>query len=180
MNVLPHTEKNCEEVFRLEHYFEGYTFAEGVFEDRFGKVRQRFIVDIEGFVENSNLTLDETFKFNDGREETRIWEIKPTGNGTYLGEAADVVGYANGKIIGNLLQWQYEMLLPIGTKRIRVHFNDEIWLLGSGQLLNRARVSKFGILLGTVTIVFCKPHSSFMSLPAWQHADTQTAAISRQ
>jgi len=180
MNVLPHKQNEKHAVFRLEEYFKGYTFAEGIFEDRFGKVRQKFTVDIEGLVDNSNLTLDEYFKFDDGRKENRVWEIKPTGDGTYIGEAADVVGYASGKIVGNLLRWKYEMSLSVGSKQIRVHFNDEIWLLGSGQLLNRARVSKFGILLGTVTIVFCKTNPHVSPLSPWQHANTQNAAIARQ
>ena len=180
MNVLSHTQQKPDDVFRLEDYFEGQTLAEGIFEDRFGKVRQRFTVNIEGLVKNTNLILHESFEFDDNRRETRIWDIKPTGNGTYIGQAADVIGFANGKIVGNLLRWQYEMLLPIGTKQVRVHFNDEIWLLGCGQLLNRARVSKFGFLLGTVIIVFCKSNSPTMALPSWQHADTQTVAISRQ
>ena len=37
---------------------------------------------------------------------------------------------------------------------IRVRFDDKMWLMSSGDLLNKARVYKFGVLIGSVTIVF--------------------------
>jgi hypothetical protein len=37
-----------------------------------------------------------------------------------------------------------------------VHFNDWMFLQPSGVLLNRARVSKFGITIGEVTLAFMK------------------------
>ncbi|MEM7778750.1 MAG: DUF3833 family protein, partial [Pseudomonadota bacterium] len=85
----------------LEEYFLGETTAYGVFEDRFGKVRRSFKVDITGTVENGVLTLDERFIYDDGERDTRVWEIEILGNGEYRGTAGDVPGVAQGNVIGN-------------------------------------------------------------------------------
>jgi len=37
---------------------------------------------------------------------------------------------------------------------MRVHFNDWMFLQPTGVLLNRARVTKFGVEIGTVTLSF--------------------------
>ena len=82
----------------LEDYFEGQTTAYGVFEDRFGKVRRSFKVDITGTVENGVLTLDERFVYDDGERDTRVWEIDILGDGAYRGTAGDVPEYAYGQV----------------------------------------------------------------------------------
>jgi hypothetical protein len=42
---------------------------------RFGKVRRQFTVDISGVIEGERLTLDESFQYNDGEIQRRIWSI---------------------------------------------------------------------------------------------------------
>ena len=48
------------------------------------------------------------------------------------------------------------MDLKIGERTLRVHFNDWMFLQSSGVMVNRARVSKFGIAIGEVTLFFQK------------------------
>ena len=43
----------------LFDYFEGHTLAWGLFEDRFGKLRRQFRVDITGTVDGDTLVLEE-------------------------------------------------------------------------------------------------------------------------
>ena len=50
----------------LFEYFSGQSRAWGLFEDRFGKVRRQFSVDIEGRVSGDTLTLEEDFVYDDG------------------------------------------------------------------------------------------------------------------
>ena len=50
----------------LEEYFLGKTRAWGIFEDRFGKVKRQFVVDIEGTWDGHTLILDENFSYSDG------------------------------------------------------------------------------------------------------------------
>ncbi|MDJ0919983.1 MAG: DUF3833 domain-containing protein [Henriciella sp.] len=140
----------------LEEYFEGQTTAYGVFEDRFGKVRRTFKVDITGTVENGVLTLDERFIYNDGERETRVWTIDILGNGQYRGIAGDVPNYAYGEVAGNAFNWKYKVDLKVGDSVWNVGFDDWMYLLEDGVLINRAYVTRFGVRIGEVTIAFQK------------------------
>nr|WP_070959035.1 DUF3833 domain-containing protein [Hyphomonas sp. Mor2] len=138
----------------LEDYFKGKTAAYGVFEDRFGKVRRSFKVDITGTVQNGVLTLDERFIYDDGERDTRVWEIEILGDGAYRGTAGDVPEYAEGRVVGNTFNWKYKVDLKVGDSVWNVGFDDWMYLLEDGVLINRAYVTRFGIRIGEVTIAF--------------------------
>jgi len=140
----------------LEDFFEGETRAWGVFEDRFGNLRAQFTVDIKGTWEDQTLTLEEDFIYASGRKDRRVWAISKQSDGRYEGRAEDVVGVATGRAAGNAFNWSYVMDLPVGNRTFRVRFNDWLWLQESGVLINRARVTKFGVEIGQVSIFFLK------------------------
>jgi hypothetical protein len=157
----------------LEEYFDGETRAWGLFEDRFGKVRRQFVVDISGTWDGRRLVLDERFAYSDGERDRRVWTIEKTGERTYEGRADDVVGIARGESSGNALNWRYDMDLKVGDGSWRVHFDDWMFLQPSGVLLNRARVTKLGIEIGTVTLSFMKDDGESVM------ADAMADAVSR-
>lgn len=140
----------------IEQYFLGNTSAWGVFEDRFGTARRQFFVDINGTWSGGTLTLDERFHYYDGEKETRIWKIQKIDACTYTGTANGVVGQAVGEQRGNALRWKYDFDLKVGGRTVRVHFDDRMYLQSDGVMLNHAKVSKFGIEMGTVTLAFRK------------------------
>ena len=148
--------ENAPRELVLEEYFLGNTTAYGVFEDRFGKVRRTFKVDITGTVNDDQLTLKEDFIYNDGERETRVWVIEILGNGNYRGTAGDVPGFAIGKTAGNAFNWKYKVDLSVNGKIWKVGFDDWMYLLEDGVLINRAYVSRYGIRIGEVTISFQK------------------------
>lgn len=152
--------KNSEPRLVLEKYFAGKTRAWGLFEDRFGKVRRQFTVEITGSWDGETLELDERFAYNDGETDRRVWRIRKTGDHHYEGRADDVIGVATGEAYGSALNWRYDMDLKVGDGSLRVHFNDWMFLQPSNVLINRARVSKFGIDIGEVTLVFLKPQAN--------------------
>jgi len=141
----------------LEDYFLGETAAYGVFEDRFGKVRRQFKVDITGTLDGDRLTLTEKFKYDDGARDTRIWEIDVLGNGAYRGTAGDVPGMAEGQVAGNAFNWKYKVDLKVGDSTWNVGFDDWMYLMDDNVLINRAYVTRYGIEIGQVTIAFNKP-----------------------
>jgi hypothetical protein len=140
----------------LEEYFEGETTAYGLFEDRFGKVRRQFKVDITGEVDGNRLTLTEKFVYDDGERDTRVWEIDILGNGQYRGTAGDVPVPAVGQVSGNAFNWKYKVDLKVGDAVWKVGFNDWMFLMDDGVLINRAYVTRYGIEIGQVTIAFRK------------------------
>jgi hypothetical protein len=141
----------------LEEYFAGHTQAWGLFQDRFGKVRRQFTVEIDGDWNGERLVLDEHFLYSDGETDRCLWTITKRADGHYEGTAADVVGTAQGMSAGNALNWGYVMDLKVGTGTVRVRFDDWMFLQPGNVIINRATVSKWGIDVGDVTLFFLKP-----------------------
>ena len=73
-----------------------------------------------------------------------------------MGRADDVVGEAQGEQSGNTFHWTYTMALPVDGRVIEVQFDDWMFLMDERVMLNKARMSKFGIYLGEVTLSFSK------------------------
>ena len=159
----------------LFSFFEGDTIAYGIFEDRFGNLKRQFRVNINGKIDNQILTLDEDFLYDDGEQAKRIWKIeKKIDNNqhvTYEGQADDVDGKASGSISGNALNWSYDIYLNIKGSDIKVHFNDWIYKQSEDLAINRAYVSKFGINIGSVTLVFLRGNTvkniGLLNLQKW-------------
>lgn len=153
----PKTFADAEPKFVLEEYFSGETRAWGLFEDVFGTLRRQFVVEITGSREGDVLVLDERFLYADGERARRVWRIRRTGPHSFEGEADDIVGKAQGTAYGNALNWRYQMDLPVNGSVWRVTFNDWMLLQPGGVLLNRARVSRWGLPIGSVSLSFAKP-----------------------
>lgn len=166
-SMKPEDFAGTEPRLTLEEYFLGHTRAWGLFEDRFGDLRAQFVVDIDGTWDGRDLVLDEHFTYADGRTDRRVWRITRIDEHTYEGTAADVIGTASGRTFGNALNWRYNMDLKVGERSIRVHFDDWMFLQPDGVLLNRARVRKWRVEIGEVTLVFRKvPSSAERAVPA--------------
>jgi hypothetical protein len=140
----------------LEDYFQGHSRAWGIFEDRFGNLRRQFVVDIKGTWDPASrtLTLVEDFVYSDGERQQRVWRIEKLAENRYRGVAGDVIGAADGITSGNALFWEYDMDLKVGDAVWRVRFSDWMWLQPGGALINKARVKRWGIEIGTVTLFF--------------------------
>lgn len=141
----------------LERYFDGNLVAYGQFQDLFGTVRERFKVEINGTWDGETLTLVEDFVYDDGRTEQRVWTLEKTGEETWSGTADGVQGTALGTERGDTFNWAYTIDLPLAdgsTQRLK--FDDWMWLMADGRLLNRAYVSRFGVTVGDVIIMFEK------------------------
>jgi hypothetical protein len=140
----------------LKRYFDGELVAHGIFTDRAGKVARRFTVQMTGTWQGNQGTLDERFTYSDGKTERRVWRLTDLGGGRYTGRADDVVGEAQGQAAGNALNWTYTLRLPVDDKVYEVQFDDWMYLVDERVMLNKARMSKFGIFLGEVTLSFTK------------------------
>ena len=147
---------NTEPQFVVEEYFQGKTWAWGIFEDRFGDLRRSFRVEIDGDWNGQRLILDEHFDYAGGEKSRRVWTITRVGENSYEGVADDVIGTATGVANGNALNWRYRLKLPVGDSIWHVSFDDWMFLQPDDKLINRATISKWGFTLGTVTLFFSK------------------------
>jgi hypothetical protein len=141
----------------LEEFFAGRTVAWGQFQDRFGEVRRRFRVEVDGSWDGETLTLVEDFVYDDGATERRIWSLRKSGPTTWVGTAPGVIGEAVGEVRGDTFNWRYVIDLPPQSGGFRAAFDDWMWRLSDDRLLNRAYVSRFRVDLGEVIIFFEKP-----------------------
>lgn len=140
----------------LQEYFNGTLDAYGVFTDRSGAVVKRFTVVMLCSWSGDEGVLDEDFLYSDGTRQKRVWRLKKTGDGRFIGRADDVVGEARGESSGNAFYWNYTMQLPVDGRVIEVQFDDWMYLMTDTVMLNKATMSKFGVRLGEVTLSFRK------------------------
>jgi hypothetical protein len=140
----------------LRQYFNGPLIAHGVFTDRSGRVKRRFIVNLQGTWKGEEGVLDEDFLYSDGEKQKRIWHLRALGDGRYSGQADDVVGLAHGEAAGNALRWSYTLRLPVDGSVYDVNFDDWMFLVDEKVMINKATMSKYGIYLGEVTLSFQK------------------------
>lgn len=140
----------------IKEYFNGPVKAWGIVQDWQGRVVRRFDVDMVGEWNDDVGTLTENFNFYDGKTQQRIWTIKKIAAGTYEGTASDIIGTATGKAEGSAVRWNYIMDLPVDDTTYRIRFDDWMWVMNDGVLINRSYLKKFGITVSELTIFMQK------------------------
>ena len=135
-------------------FFTGNLRASGVFIDRFGTVKRRFTISANGIPENAGITLHEPFTYDDGEVEKRVWSINKLEGNRFQGITDDLAGTCIGTSRGPLFSWSYYFYLKIFGRQVKVHFDDIMVRLTPDTVLNRARITKWGILLGDVHLTF--------------------------
>ena len=143
--------------FDLLAYFEGETLAEGVFESRSGEVKRRFGVEMTGRADAGTLVLDERFLFDNGERQQRCWTLTRTDASGFTGHCEDAVRAAEGRFAEGCAYMRSALRLKVGQRFIPMQFDDVFYDTGAGTVLNRSTVSKWGIRLGQVLILFRKP-----------------------
>ena len=155
VNIAQYSSNKPE--LNLFSYFLGQTKGYGIVQDRKGNLTRQFVVDINGSIEpDGSLKLHEKFDWSDGEKSTRTWIITKNGKHLYTGNAEDVARPADGTAYGNVLNWQYVLNLKVGDTSWKIKFDDWMFLVTDKVLINRAKMSKFGLTVGEVTIVFQK------------------------
>ncbi|MEM1160565.1 MAG: DUF3833 domain-containing protein [Pseudomonadota bacterium] len=140
----------------IRTYLSGPLSASGIVFDRAGKADLRFVADITGTWEGNTGTLDETFRYSDGRTDERIWTITFSDDKNFTATAGDVVGEAVGIQDGNTVNMSYVLRLPRGDSTIDLDMDDWLYLNEDGTLINRTLMSKFGVRVGELFVTFRK------------------------
>jgi hypothetical protein len=145
-----------DQTFDILEFMTGALHGWGVFEDRFGRVKERFEVDAFGRWDGDTLVLEETFSYASGRTEQRIWKLSRDGAGSFTGRCADCDGTARGRFADGLATLDYVFLLKLKSRIVRLNFADRFYPVGDSSVVNRTQVSKWGIKVGEVSAVFSK------------------------
>lgn len=140
----------------IKEYFNGPIKAWGIVQDWRGRVVERFDIKMVGKWEGETGTLTEHFDYYSGKKQERVWTIKKLPDGSYEGTASDILDKATGNTNGNATHWNYVMDLPVDNTTYRLRFDDWMWLMNDGVMINRSYLKKFGITVSELTIFMQK------------------------
>ena len=130
----------------------GRLYGRGEFRNITGAVRP-FDVTLDGTWDGTTLTLVEDFHYADGETGKKTWRLSKTPDGRYLGTREDVVGVAKGVVQDGAYRMDYTMAIPKKNGGARnVHFQDVLVEDANGAVINRAKVSYFGIPVASVAL----------------------------
>jgi len=142
--------------FVAEEFFDGKLHAHGIVKDRGGAVIRYFSADIDAWWSDGIGTLDESFVFDNGERQRRVWKLKPEGDGHYSASAGDVVGEAELQVAGNSLFLDYVLRVPYGDDTIDLRIDDRMYLVSEKVLLNESIMTKWGFEVGQIMLVIEK------------------------
>ena len=143
-----------DEAFTLTSFLEGRTRAWGIFEDRFGRVRRRFEVEMNGHWQGDVFILDEDFVYDDGRSEHRTWQVYPSGDNSFTATCPDCIGKAKGSQVEGSIRMAYAFRLRLPSREIIVDFDDRLYRIDDRRAVNRATMRKWGVKLGELSLFF--------------------------
>ena len=140
----------------IEDYLSGNVKAWGILQNRSGKVTRQFSAELNGEWDGKQLILNEKFLWNDGEIQNRQWKINKISEHNYEGTAEDVVGKAIGYSYGPTFKFEYVLLVPVKGKNMKITFDDWIFMQDERVAINRAKMTKFGIKVAELTVMFVK------------------------
>jgi Protein of unknown function (DUF3833) len=141
----------------LEGFFQGRTVGRGSFSAPIAGVKRDLTVVTRGRWDGRTLTLREDFQFADGEKDVKTWRFTRISPGVYEGVREDVVGKADVRQVGNTIQLRYTADVRGKDGSVtRLDFADTIAPLDRRSVLNEAVVSKFGVPIGKISLVFAR------------------------
>lgn len=154
-NTLDHYKNTAPEA-DIKAYFNGDIKAWGIIQDWRGRVVSRFDVTMVGSWDGDKGKLEEDFTYYDGSKQQRTWHITKLADGRYEGTASDIIGTATGGVQGSAVQWAYQMDVPVDDTTYRLTFDDWMWQMNDGVLINRSYLKKFGFTVAELTLFMQK------------------------
>jgi len=100
--------------------------------------------------------LDEQFIYSDGERQQRQWRIRKLADGSFEGEAADALGKASGREDGSTFRMLYALNVTAKGSTWQLDLDDRLFRIDAEMVLNRIRLSKWGIAVSDVIIAFRK------------------------
>ena len=140
----------------IRNYLNGPLEAQGILQDRSGKMIKSFTVKMTGTWQGNEGKLKENFTFSDGKTDQRTWEIKFSDDNNFTAKAHDIVGIATGQQYGNAFKMDYVLKIDVDGKKYDIKLVDWIYLVDEKTAINVSKMTKFGFTVGTFTISFKK------------------------
>lgn len=148
--------KDFQPTLSLETFLNGDIVGSGFIEDWRGRVTQQFDFSGNATWEDGICTFKEEMHYYNGKIDHRIWTIKKINDHYYEGRTSDVIGVAKIFIQGNAMNWKYKMDVKVNDSVYRLSFDDWMYLMNNNVLINQNSFKKFGITVGSLTLVMNK------------------------
>ena len=157
-NKLSQYENNTPKL-DLQSFLDGKISGYGIVEDYKSNVTRRF--DFSGIAswKDDNGNFDEKIVYNDGKVESRVWSIHKISDSVYEATTPAVIGKAEINIAGNAMNWKYTMNIQVDDSTYKINFDDWMYLMPNGKLINRNYFKKFGFTVGELTLFMQKESS---------------------
>jgi hypothetical protein len=130
--------------FDPRHHLDGPLLCEGVIYGPTGRVSSRFVADMHGTWDGDTGTLAETFRYDSGVVQNRLWTLRLQG-ASVRADAPDLVGSGTGQIAGPALRLRYRIRLAQDAGGHVLAVTDWMYLMDNGTIINRSQFTKFGI-----------------------------------
>jgi hypothetical protein len=143
----------------VQSFLSGKITGYGIVEDYHANITRRFnFSGIASWVGNTG-RFDEKIVYSDGKEESRVWTLTKLSESSYEAMTPDVIGKAIISVAGNAMNWKYKMNIKVDDSTYEINFDDWMYLMPDGQLINRNYFKKFGFTVGELTLFMQKESS---------------------
>jgi hypothetical protein len=140
----------------LQQYLNGNIKGCGIVEDRSGNITKRFDFSGKANWDRQGGHFYEKITYSDGKIESRVWTFTKLSESSYEATTADVIGKATIKVAGNAMNWQYTMNIKVNNSSYAINFDDWMFLMNDGRIINRNYFHKFGFKVGELTLFMQK------------------------
>lgn len=140
----------------VQNFLNGKISGYGVVEDYSANITRRFNFSGVAKWNGNNGEFDEKIVYSDGKQESRIWSITKLSESSYEATTPDVIGKAVISVAGNAMNWRYTMNIKVDDSIYKINFDDWMYLMPDGQLINRNYFKKFGVTVGELTLFMQK------------------------
>jgi len=140
----------------LREFLSGPLAGSGVFLGLSRRMDRHFTMDMVGRWSGNTGTLDEHFRYSDGLTGERCWKLVFADGENFTATAHDVEGIATGVQRGNSAVMRYRLRIARESGEIVVAMEDWFHLMADATLVNRARMTKYGLKVGELCGSFRK------------------------
>ena len=142
--------------FKFEDFFSGEVIAKGNLMLRYPKKSIKGLhIIFKGLYQNNQLKLKEYYH-EENKKIIRNWKFKKLSNNLFHGTEKNIKGNIIVNIEKNRLQMKYYFKLTVWNLKVVVLIRDYMYLINETEMINTTYVSKFGIKLAEVILLYKK------------------------
>ncbi|MDP2355141.1 MAG: DUF3833 family protein [Beijerinckiaceae bacterium] len=145
--------------FLPEKFFNGQLEGWAVLESVTGRLQKRATIKAEGAWDDKAQTVHftETYRFDDGHEDTLRWSIRKLGPGLYSGSEPRLEGEAKGEQAGFAYNWKYTRDTPQANgSSTKLNFDDWFYLIEDRACIVRGSAGRLGLPFATAHVTYLK------------------------